>query len=88
MMKATVAKAITNDVNEARKSEKELKNITFCETVVTEAISNASRMGDDSVNVVVEEGYSVNAIADYIQKNGYEVNVFYGYKISVIKIDW
>lgn len=88
MMNATTAKAITNDVNEARKSEKELKNITFCESVVAEAISNASRMGDDSVNVVIDGEYSVNAIADYVRKNGYEVSVFYGYKISVIKIDW
>ena len=88
MMNATMAKAITNDVNEARKNEKELKNITFCETVVAEAISNASRMGDDSVNVIVDSEYSVNAIADYIQKNGYKVSVFYGHKISVIKIEW
>ena len=85
MMNATEMRAAADKAVAARIANEKNRAMTFCDTVVMEAIEHVANSGGYATIVSVDNGISLDFVAEYLTNNGYKVEFNMG---TTMRVKW
>ena len=85
MINATEMRAAADKAVATRIANEKSRAMTFCDTTVMEAIENVANCGGYTTIVSVDNGISLDFVAEYLTNNGYKVEFNMG---TTMRVKW